>query len=224
MYQLEINLDEVSRYLGSKGKKLDDKTLQDIQVATIQLRPQVQYKYQYKVFDLTKHDDYIQVNSTNLKLEGKAIKSLLKDCDSCILLAVTLGQNVESLLRRLQITNLAQAVITDFCASSMIENLCSQINDELSETYKAKALFLTDRFSPGYADLPLDVQLKFCEVLDTAKKMGLNVTSSGLMIPRKSITAIIGIAKNPQKMKIKGCKYCDFYKDCEYRKGGKVCD
>lgn len=224
MFELKINFDEVVRYLGMKADNVDDTTAQDISKVVKLLIDQADYKVEYKIFSIEKKTDGAAVIGTNLVLTGKAIASLLKDCDKCILLAVTLGQNVDALLRKLQITRLSQAVIADFCASSMVEDLCNQFNDELKASYNDQGLFLTDRFSAGYGDLPLTIQKDFCEVLSTQKTMGLAVTSSGLMIPRKSITAIIGIAKTPQKMKISGCKYCDFYKDCEYRKGGKVCD
>ncbi len=224
MFELKINFDEVVRYLGMKTDKVDETTLQDIKKSVDLLTVQADYKVEYKIFDIEKKAEGVAVVGTNLVLTGKAIASLLKDCDKCILLAVTLGQNVDAVLRKLQITRLSQAVIADFCASSMVEDLCNQFNDEIKTSFSEKSLFLTDRFSAGYGDFPLEIQKNFCEVLNTQKTMGLAVTSSGLMIPRKSITGIIGIAKTPQKMKISGCKYCDFYKDCEYRKGGKVCD
>lgn len=223
MYELEINEDEVARYLGAPEGKLDFETKLEVENATEELRKIVEYKVEYRVFDLTK-DEGIKVEGTSLVLEGKAIQALLSDCEQCVLLAVTLGQKVDARLRTLQVTDLSKAVIMDFCASSMVEQLCNQVDAHLREEWKQRNKYLTDRFSPGYGDLPIEIQCTFCEVLDTARRMGLHVTSSGLMVPRKSITAIIGIANIPQKMKIKGCKYCDFYRNCEYRKGGKICD
>lgn len=223
MYELDISYEEVGRYLGIKEGQLEEETRLEIEDAVIHLKSYVDYKVEYKVFEILREKEYIGLKGTNLKLEGQAIRKLLEDSEQCILLAVTLGQRVDTLLRTLQVTNLSQAVIMDFCASSMVEHLCNQANDELKELWLGKKLYLTDRFSPGYGDLPLDVQKPLCEVLDTSRKMGLHVTGSGIMIPRKSITGMIGISKNKQKMKIKGCKYCDFYKECTYRKGGNIC-
>lgn len=223
MFTLEIDNQEVARYLGVGEGKLDESTAAEIDEATKDLKKKVAYKIEYKVFDIHQEKTGVSIEGTNLKLGGKAISELLQDCQKCILLAVTLGQQVDSYLRMLQVTNLSKAVVTDFCASSMVEQLCNQVDEELRDTWRNQGLYLTDRFSPGYGDLPLEIQKNFCNVLDTQKKMGLYVTSSGLMIPRKSITAIIGIANTQQKMKIKGCKYCDFNKNCEYRKGGRNC-
>lgn len=223
MYKLEIDEEEVARYLGVHNGILDGEMKSEIHEVVYDLKKCVDYKIEYRVFDLMK-GERIKVLGTSLELEGRAMGDLLQDCDQCILLAVTLGQQVDARIRTLQVTNLSKAVVMDFCASSMIEQLCNQLDAELREKWKKRDLYLTDRFSPGYGDLPLEIQGTFCEVLDTAKRMGLHVTSSGLMVPKKSITGIIGIANKQQKMKIKGCKYCDFYRDCEYRKGGRICD
>lgn len=230
MYELRINVEDVSKYLGFVNKEVDEETLSDIERLTKVLQEHALPKVEYRVFKIEKNIPLedgttgIKVMGTNLMFRGKAIRDLLLDCEECILLAVTLGQQVDTLIRKTQMLSLNDGVIMDFCASSMTEEFCNQVDDGLKEEWKAKGLFFTDRFSPGYGDLPLDIQGTFCNVLDASRRMGLNVSSSGLMVPRKSITAIIGIAPTMQKMKIKGCKYCDFRKDCEYRKGGKVCD
>jgi cobalamin-dependent methionine synthase I len=52
------------------------------------------------------------------------------------------------------------------------------------------------RFSPGYGDLPLNVQAKFLEIMQASKKLGIYLNESDLMIPRKSVTAILGVFEN----------------------------
>lgn len=223
MYKLEINIEEVSKYLGYQNQEVDEETLADIRKAEKMLQKEVQYKAIHRVFQIEKKEDGIKVVGTNMTLVGNGMKDLLRECDQCILMAVTLGQGVDQLLRKAQVTNLTQGVILDFCASSMVEQICNQFEDEIKVDWTEKGKFFTDRFSPGYGDLPITIQKTFCDVLDTQRKMGLTVTNSGIMIPRKSITAVIGISDKKQKMKIKGCKYCDFFKNCQYRKDGKTC-
>lgn len=65
---------------------------------------------------------------------------------------------------------------------------------------------ITFRYSPGYGDLPLDVQSSFLRALDAQKKIGLTVSENNLLFPRKSVTAIIGIINSGSKKKIKSCK------------------
>lgn len=222
MIKLDIDINEVARYLGFGENNIDDKTMEDINWAVDKLRETALPRSTYQVFDLEKGDN-IKLTGTNLTLLGSDIKSLLKTSDKCILLAVTLGQGVDELIRKTQIINLNRSVILDFCASSMIESVCNQLDDKLRSEYKTQNKFFTDRFSPGYGDLPLSTQLPLCDVLKTEKTTGIAVSSAGIMIPRKSITAVIGISDKKQQAKLRGCSSCDLSQTCPYKKGGKTC-
>ena len=85
------------------------------------------------------------------------------------------------------------------------------------------ALHRTDRFSPGYGDLPLDLQPALCAALDAQRRLGLTVTDSLLLNPVKSVTAVIGLSPTPQPARIRGCGYCNFRENCQFRKEGTTC-
>lgn len=221
---LDIILKDVSKYLGYKNAKVDPETMKTIEEVKSILQKTDSYKTHYKIFDINRENNQIKLENTNLILMGDDIKKLLKDCDKCILMAVTLGSQVDSLIRHTQVRNMEKALVMDACASTMAEDLCNKQEEELKKILVDENIFFTDRFSPGYGDLPIESQVAFCDVLNTRKTLGLNLTSSGIMIPSKSITAIIGIADKPQKMKIKGCKYCSFFGNCQFAKKGETCD
>lgn len=98
---------------------------------------------------------------------------ILSGCQEAILLAVTLGPQIEQLLMRREVTDMADALIMDACASAAIENVCDHFEFDLREQLKREGKFLTDRFSPGYGDLPLHTQRRLCEALNTARRIGL---------------------------------------------------
>lgn len=223
MYKLDIEEEEVYRYLGYKGNTPEETTLNDIEEVKAILQNTKSYKMEYKIFDITQTETGVQLEGTALVLTGNNITKMLSESKRCILMAVTLGQEVENISRTMQIKDLSKGVILDACASSMVEDLCNQLEAHIKVDIDKEGKYLTDRFSPGYGDLPITIQPMICTVLNTGKTMGLNVTSSGIMIPRKSITAIIGIADTPQAMRIKGCAYCSLIKECEYRKLGRTC-
>jgi hypothetical protein len=75
---------------------------------------------------------------------------------------------------------MADAVILDCCGSSAIENVCDNLCDDLQQAVDG---FLTDRFSPGYGDFPFAQQPDFCRTLDISRRIGVNLSPSGLMIP-----------------------------------------
>ena len=107
------------------------------------------------------------------------------------------------------------------CGSALVEAGCDAAEKEIAG--RMPGLYLTDRFSPGYGDLPLTVQQSLCGALDVTRRLGVSLTDTCLMNPQKTVTAIIGLADRPQMARIRGCAYCMMNKTCALRKGGKRC-
>ncbi len=158
-----------------------------------------------------------------LPTDGKDIQELLKPCREAVLLAVTLGSQIEHLLMRREVTDMAEAVILDSCASVAVENVCDCFEEDMRCQAEQEGLFLSSRFSPGYGDFPLDTQKRLCEVLNASRRIGLTVTENFLMVPRKSVTAIMGISSEPFALRGRGCEACNMFLTCSFRKRGTVC-
>lgn len=159
-----------------------------------------------------------------LENTGHDLGRHLRDCEKAVLLAVTLGAGADRLLQRLSATDMPLAVAADAAASTLTEQVCDAIERSLRQEYAAKNLFITGRYSPGYGDCPLSLQSVFAACLDTARKIGLTVGSSGLLLPRKSVTAILGISPKPVTGYRAGCAHCVLQKTCQYRKRGVSCE
>ncbi len=152
---------------------------------------------------------------------GEDVKTLLADCREVVLLAATLGAEIEALVRRTQVLDMGRAMLLDACASAAIENVCENLCDDLAR--EAAPLYLTDRFSPGYGDLPLSCQADFFRLLDIPRRIGVSLSPSGLMIPQKTVTALVGLAPRPQPKRDGGCAVCARFEDCQLRKEGLRC-
>ena len=135
--------------------------------------------------------------------------------------AATLGAEVETLLRRTQVRSMADAVILDACAGAAIENVCDNLCADIAAA--VAPMYLTDRFSPGYGDLPLAQQDDLCRVLDVSRRIGVTLTEGGLMLPQKTVTAILGVSSEPPGERRRGCGTCGLYETCSYRKDGYTC-
>ncbi len=219
--EINVDIEDAYRYIGCCGD-IEDNIKSELQNAAELIKKYMQPRMVKKICSLDRSDG-ISLTGTCLKLEGKAIVALLHDCDICVIFCATVGGDIESLIRKWQIKDLAFAAMLDACASSAVESLCNSVENEIFEEYAAKDCFLTDRFSPGYGDLPITIQKDFCSTLDTSRRIGVSVSESGIMIPRKSVTAIIGISKKEQKHRLSGCKDCILISNCKYRVNGVTC-
>ena len=78
------------------------------------------------------------------------------------------------------------------------------------------------RFSPGYGDWPLEQQPEMVRLAES-EKIGVHLSDASMLVPRKSITAIIGLAKKdaaaPPKPSPSGCAVCA-KTDCLARRQG----
>ena len=150
------------------------------------------YKYAYASVNISIDEnncsfDFTSVNSSSLS-------AVLKGSREAIIMAVSAGIDVDRLISRAHIQSEADAFIFDAIASAGIESFANYITKQINEKY-----VITNRFSPGYADLPLEFQEELLSRLNASKTVGISLTQDLLMIPTKSITAIMGIKS------LKGC-------------------
>ncbi len=214
-----IDKKEALRYLGIKGEP-DSKTAELISLCEKELLKVIEPKFLFRKFEIEEASDGIDVENGSLLLSGEGIKKHLSGCKSAVLMCATLGQGVDRLIRQLQITDLARAVIVDALSSSAIEQVCDYAEKEITDN--SKEYHLTSRFSPGYDDLPIEIQKDFLSLLSAQKKIGLCSTDSMLLTPRKSVTAIIGLS-DKKTADYKSCVNCSLKMNCRYRKDNNHC-
>lgn len=217
---MQLDLDEALRYLGA-GSHAPPALRSQVGHIADQLTRSIQPRFLYRVFPLEHHADGFSLTGANLRLTGRTARTMLSQCHQAVLLACTLGPSFDAMLRTWQARDMASAVILDACGSAWVEAGCDQAEAELSA--RLPDLYLTDRFSPGYGDLSLDLQPALCAALDAGRRLGLSVTDSLLLNPSKSVTAVIGLAHQPQMARVRGCAYCTLRETCALRKGGNHC-
>ena len=214
------DIDEALRYLGAGPHPPEELRRQAAAVAE-ELAAQVQPRYTYKLFPLAREEAGFRLVGTKLLLYGQTAERMLAQCAQAVLLACTLGTKFDAMVRSAQVRDMARAVILDACGSALVEQGCDEAERDI--TARFPGLYLTDRFSPGYGDLPLSLQPAICRMLDAERRVGIHVTPSFLMNPSKSVTAIIGLSDRPQMARIRGCAWCVMRNTCKLRKGGKSC-
>lgn len=221
--ELDINKNEVLRYLGYKGQRIDENINQIIDECREEIKKLITPRITYEYRTIKLINEGVEVINTNLILKGKDIVEHLKNSKECVLIAVTLGNEVEKKTRLYEKINLTKALILDACATTAVEEVCDAVEDIVKKKAMLGGMDITFRYSPGYGDLPLDVQNNFLRALDAQKKIGLTVSENNLLFPRKSVTAIIGIVESGMKKKKKSCNECSNYSNCSFRREGESC-
>lgn len=129
------------------------------------------------------------------KTSSRALSANLSGCDSAILFAATLGEGIDRLIARYAVLAPAKALLLQAIGAERVEALCDCFIADMAAIAAAEGGVLRPRFSPGYGDLPLDLQKQVFARLDCARRIGLCLNDSLLMSPSKSVTALVGIQK-----------------------------
>ena len=213
-----IDRNEALRYMGYRGSIAPDALCADLERCERLLLQTARPRALWRLFDLLPDGT---LAGTDYRPGGQDIRDYLRGCDQVVLMAATLGAEAEALIRRAQKRDMADAVILDAVGSAAIENVCDNLCADLAETLSPRCL--TERFSPGYGDLPLSEQETIFRILELERRIGVSLTTGGLMIPQKSVTAFIGVADEPQEQRPRGCESCAHFQDCAFRKERKSC-
>jgi len=181
---------DILDYLGYRGKAADDNTLRLVKESLSELLELNSLRNTYEIWECSVDDS--EVHFSDLTINSERLARHLKGCRYVSLFALTLGAQVDTLIRRYQISNMPKAVIFDATASVMAGKFVDDLEDEICSVLPLNAMKKTIRFSPGYGDFELSHQKDILERLDAARKIGLVMSDGYMLLPSKSITALAG--------------------------------
>jgi len=129
---------------------------------------------------------------------------------------VTLGQRLDEEIAASQLKSMFQAYLLDAAASRLVEEMADQVDRFLRRVLESRGCQATARFSPGYCDWEIGGgQTALFRFLDP-HAVGVRLSSGGMMIPRKSISAcVIGAREVAVGVP---CVFCA-EAGCSYRRG-----
>ena len=141
-------------------------------------------------------------------------------CEKIILLAATVGEAVESQVTKLfEDGEYSASVLLDAAATAAVEQIADAMEKTIRQKMTREGYTMRCRFSPGYGDWPLEQQPELIR-LSRAEEIDIRLSAALMLIPRKSITAAIGLARNTKTSEPshtpKGCASCD-KRDCPSR-------
>ena len=216
----QLNTDEVLRYMGCPPDKADGNLRQMVESCAQEMLRAVRPRWSYRVAALSFEEGGVRLEG-GLLLPGQGLKAHLAGCGRAAVFCATLGAEADALIRRAERLDMGRALTLDCCASTAVEQVCDQIEQQLQGQFPGCSFPF--RFSPGYGDLPLDVQEPLLAMLDAPRRVGLCATASHLLTPRKSVTAILGIAEGTIERQKRSCLSCPAQAGCQYRKAGGHC-
>lgn len=185
---MNFNHKEAMRYLRANPK--DEAASILIDTVYLKLRNEVQARHTVKHYKCIVDAEGVTLDC-GVRFSSKNLAKHLADCDEVLLFGATLGVRVDAAIRRLAMLSVAEGAAAQAVGAALIESYCDEVQAKL-DTGRLKQ---KTRFSPGYGDWNLTEQKLLFSLLDCAKTIGLTLTEGGMMVPTKSVTAIIGLTE-----------------------------
>lgn len=166
------------------------------------------------------------VSSQSVTLDGskslnsEKVSNVLSNCERVAVFAVTIGSRLEQKIATCtEAGETFEAFTLDAYGSAAAEVLADHLSQHVKNIVQVDGKKTTDRYSPGYCDWSLDEQDTIFGVLK-CDEMTIKLNNSKMMIPRKSISGIIGVTDAGNRI-VSPCPRCELKDTCPHRRHPK---
>ncbi len=130
----------------------------------------------------------------SINFDSKVVSGLLRKCEQVAIFVATIGKEFEGIACGLSEDGLLlQSAALDAIGSNAVEKVADFVHENIVDIAAWQGMVASKRrFSPGYCDWDVEQQRILFEAVDGGTA-GVELTETCLMLPRKSISGIIGI-------------------------------
>ncbi|MDR3589271.1 MAG: methionine synthase [Negativicutes bacterium] len=198
-----IDKAETRRYAGLRGDAAfsDDLLDKACSEALILVKPKGCWeRYRYDASTGTIH------SLPAICLKSHSILRHLADTVEVAVLAVTIGPLLEeAVAEHFAAGDYTFGLLLDSAGSAAVEAVANAVNGLITDQASRSGLSSLFRFSPGYGDWEITDQPQILD-LSGGRRLGIEVTASCMLLPRKSVTAVVGLKTTKGENTTTGCK------------------
>jgi len=187
---MTVALDEIARYMRMDRELPEGALAERVEKLRKEGLAAVRTACSWRRFPIS--DGAISSGGVTLDIHGKLARHL-EGCDSAYLVCGTLGPGFDAFQRRASVVSGADALIAQAVGAALIERYMDGVEGEIRAEL-APGETLRTRYSPGSGDFPLAAPRDILAILDTSRRIGVSLTDSLLMVPSKSVSAVVGVA------------------------------
>jgi hypothetical protein len=110
-----------------------------------------------------------------------------------------------------------QGTLLDGIGSAAVDSLTEEVCKFITDEASSRGYEASSPINPGMPGLPIAAQWQLLKLV-AAGEIGVSLTSSGVMVPRKSVSLVMGIGPQmPKWTRTEVCARCHLKKTCPYR-------
>jgi hypothetical protein len=172
----------------------------------------------YEIYSITEMSHSQVSLGGNTAVHGPLLPSLLPEAKELAAVVCTIGPRLEK-----QATDYfnrdepLRGVLLDGIGSAAVDSLTQEVCKFMAGEASSRGYQVSSPINPGMPGLPITEQWQLLEMVP-AREIGVSLTSSGIMVPRKSTSMVIGIGPQMKTWtRAEVCARCSLRKTCPYR-------
>lgn len=184
----ELRIPKAKRFEDLQDPRLEGELKRAVDIACTLISG----KGAYRTFPIEGKDQYrVRVVGMENPLESRSLAKVLERAEFVSMLVATIGPSLDRRVEELTQTEPALAYLLDRIGGWMADYMAGRIDERIEAEAKRLGFGRTMRYSPGYGDFSLSYQAIFLEKLE-ASRVGVVLTEGFMLVPQKSVTALIG--------------------------------
>jgi hypothetical protein len=149
-------------------------------------------------------------------LTGPLVAQHLRSAQQVVVLACTIGDALERVISEAMSEDPVRGLALDGLGSAAAEGLAAAAAAHFEDQARAQGLHTTIPLSPGMVGWPVEEgQAEIFSLVDGGEA-GISLTSGGMMVPRKSISLVLGVGKDVAA-EGRSCDFCNLRETCRYQ-------
>jgi len=187
--------------------------------------PFIQPALAYEVYAVEQVEENAFHLGNGAVFHGTALPRVFAQASKILVAVGTIGSALEKRVSQyFSEDNRLKGLVLDALGSTAVETLRLTARESLARDFEKDALKLSSSVSPGSPAFPITEQFELFKLVP-AEKIGVTLTQSAMMVPRKSISMIMGIGKNmPIWNASERCDRCSKGATCAYRYQPDECE
>ena len=149
-------------------------------------------------------------------LIGRLIAQHLALAEQVVVILCTIGDGLENRISEVMTTDPPYGLALDGFGSAAVEALAADACNYFGEQTAAKGMERTIPFSPGMVGWSVEEGQKQIFDIFSDHEIDIKLTSSGMMVPRKSISMVLGLGADLANTG-RACDFCNMRETCCYQ-------
>ena len=174
--------------------------------------------FAYEIHHITGIDQHYLSLAGNTGLNSPLLSSFLLPADELAIVVGTIGANLERQVKHLlDGSEPLLGLLLDGIGNAAIDSLVGEVCRVIADIARLRGYQASSPFSPGMPGFLITEQWPLFKLVP-AGQIGVSLTTTGIMVPLKSVSMVIGMGQQVMVwIQAEFCARCNLSSTCRYR-------